>query len=166
MTAEHIVLVAALVCTALATGTFYGWQVSVIPGTRQVDDHAYIQTMQHINLRIINPGFLVPFLVTPLLLGAAAVLSYRSGNMRRSAALTAAAVVYVVGVLGVTAGRNVPLNNSLAALDVDASSATELASTRRAYEQPWNRWHAVRTAAGVVAFAIAAVAPLVSTDEG
>lgn len=164
MTTEHVALVAGLVSTALASGTFYGWRVSVIPGTRQVDDHTYIHTMQHINLRIINPGFLVPFLVTPLLLGVAAVLSYRSGNTGRSVTLGVAAVLYVAGVLGVTAGRNVPLNNSLAALDVDASSATELASARRAYEQPWNRWHAVRTAAGVVAFAIAAAAPLVSAE--
>ena len=166
MTAEHVVLVAALVSTALASGTFYGWQVSVIPGTRRVDDHAYVKTMQHINLRIINPGFLMPSLVTPVLLGAAALLAYRTGNTRRSASLAAAAVLYVVGMLGVTAGRNVPRNNSLAAVDLDAVSASELAAARLAYERPWNRWHAVRTLAGVVAFAIAAAAPLVSTEEG
>jgi len=166
MTAEHVVLVAALVSTALASGTFFGWQVSVIPGTRQVEDRTYVQTMQHINVRIINPGFLIPFLVTPVLLGAAAVLSHRTGNTRRAATLAAAAVLYVVGVLGVTAGRNVPLNNSLAALDLDALSTSEVAAARLAYERPWNRWHAVRTSAGVVAFAIAAAAPLVSIEEG
>lgn len=166
MTGEHIVLVAALVSTGLVTGLFYGWQVSVIPGTRHVDDLTYVGTMQQINRRIINPGFLIPFLVTPVLLLVAAVLSHRAGNTRRSAALATAAVLYVVGVLGVTAGRNVPLNNSLAGLDFDTTPASELASARLAYEGPWNRWHAVRTLAGVVALAVAAAAPLMSTEEG
>ena len=155
-----------IVTTGLMSGLLYGWSVSVIPGTKRVPAGNYVDTMQHINRAIINPAFVVPFMGIPLVLGGAAVMQFRAGDHRRGWLLTGAAVTYVVGVLGVTVGRNVPLNDALDAFDLRGSTSEAVERRRTTYERPWNRWHHLRTLASVGSFALAAAAALVATDDG
>lgn len=159
-----MLLVAAIISVGLMAGLFYGWMVSVIPGLKGVGDRNYIETMQSINMKIVNPAFVVVFMGTPLVLAASAIAEWRAGNERRATVLAAATIAYVVGVLGVTAGGNIPLNNALDAFDIDAATDAAARDRRTSYEGPWNRWHNVRTAVNVVAFAIAASAALVTSD--
>ncbi len=171
MTVESISHFAALVVTGLAAGLLFGWMVSVLPGLARIDDRTYVATMQTINREIINPAFLATFFLPPVLLGLAAVLTRGDGS-DRAVYLGLAAVIYLIGVLGVTVAGNVPLNNSLDAFDLQAVAGSdpdstevtgnpELAHRRRTYETPWNRWHALRTAASVVALGLASAAGLV-----
>lgn len=154
-----------IVTTGLMSGLLYGWSVSVMPGTRQVASSTYVETMQHINRAIINPAFVVPFLGIPVVLGAAAVAQLRAGDQRRGWLLAAATATYVVGVLGVTVARNVPLNDALDAFDLTGSSADAIERRRGSYETPWNRWHHLRALASVGSFALAASAALVAVDD-
>lgn len=160
MSGAEVLLLLAILSTGLVAGLLFGWSVSVIPGTRRIPDDAYVTTMQSVNLAIINPSFLVPFLGTPALLAVAALVEVSGGGTARGYWLGAAAAAYGVGVLGVTIGGNVPLNNRLAELDRVEASAVELAEGRSAYEGEWNRWHRVRMTASLVAFALAAAAAL------
>ncbi len=165
MTLRTTLLVVSIVSSGLAAGLLFGWLVSVIPGTRRVGDRTYVETMQTINVAIINPAFLIPFMLTPLFLGAAAVAQYRAGNAGRAWTLGAAAVTYLVGVLGVTIGRNIPLNDALDAFDLAAASEGEISAERRSYERPWNRWHAIRTMASIAVLGLAAATPLLSEGD-
>ena len=158
MSAADLTTVIALVVTGLMAGLWFAWMVSVIPGTRRVDDRTYVTTMQTINRAIINPAFIIPFLGTPLILVAAGVLQWRAGKTRSAVLLFTAAGGYVVGVLGVTAGGNVPLNDALDEVPLADTAAAELRSIRTDYERPWNRFHAVRTTANLGVFAVALVA--------
>ncbi len=164
MTIRALLTGSGIVMVGLMAGLFFGWMVSVIPGLSSISDHSYIVTMQSINVAIVNPAFVIPFMLTPAVLALAGLLEYRAGNHRRGWLLGVAAVTYVVGVLGVTVGGNIPLNNSLDAFDLQAASATEIATQRAGYEGPWNRWHLVRTIANAVAFALAAAAALATTE--
>lgn len=166
MSARTALLVIAIVSSGLMAGLFYGWVVSVIPGLRKVDNTTYVSTMQSINREIVNPWFVIPFMTVPLLLGATAIVEFRAGNNRRAWYLASAAVTYVVGVLGVTVGGNIPLNDTLDAVDLGSLAGDALDRTRHDYETPWNRWHNLRTAASVLAFAIATVAATIGEDEG
>ncbi len=80
MNGPDAVSAVAVVGTGLMAGLFFGWAVSVVPGTRLVDDHSYVQIMQQINRAIVNPLFVIPFVGTPLLLIAAAVVQWRAGT--------------------------------------------------------------------------------------
>lgn len=155
----------SIIATGLMSGLWYGWTVSVIPGTRRVADTNYVDTMQHINRAIINPAFIIPFMGIPVLLVAAAFVQFRSGDARRGWLLAGAAGTYLIGVLGVTVGGNVPLNDALDAFDLSGSNDEAIGARRHSYETPWNRWHYVRTAANVGAFALAATAALVAATE-
>jgi len=161
MSADKIALVSALLFSGTIAGLFLGWTVSVLPGTKRIDDHSYITTMQSINRAILNPAFLLNFLLPPAILAVAAVLGGQADMGRRSWLLAAAAVTYVLGVLGVTFAGNVPLNNRLDSFDLAAANAASTKAQRTDYEERWNRWNALRTAGAVATFALATVAAVV-----
>lgn len=165
MDLKTALLAGGIVTTGLMSGLLYGWSVSVIPGTKRVPASNYVDTMQHINRAIINPAFIVPFMGIPLVLGGAAVMQFRAGDHRRGWLLTGATATYLVGVLGVTIGRNVPLNDALEAFDLRGSTSDAVEHRRTTYERPWNRWHHLRTIASVGSFALAATAALVAADD-
>lgn len=95
---------------------------------------------------------------------ATGVARHRAGETRRARLLTGAAATYTTGVLGVTIGRNVPLNNALDAFDLTSASESAIAERRQSYETPWNRWHYLRTAAGIASLVLAAAAAKATTD--
>ncbi len=162
---KTLLLGGGIVTTGLMSGLLYGWSVSVIPGTTRVSAANYVDTMQHINRAIINPAFVIPFMGIPLVLGGAAWMQFRAGDHRKGWLLAGATATYVVGVLGVTIGGNVPLNDALDAFDLRGSSSDAVERRRTSYETPWNRWHSLRTAASVGAFVLAAAAALVTADD-
>lgn len=165
MSVRVILLFTGIVASGVMAGLLYGWVVSVMPGLRKVDSTTYVTTMQNINREIINPWFVIPFMTVPLLLGATAVLEFRAGNNRRAWCIAAAATTYVTGVLAVTMAGNVPLNNTLDTVDISSLAPDVLERTRSHYETPWNRWHNLRTAASVLAFAIATTATMIGEAE-
>jgi len=155
---------AGTMSSGLMAGLLYGWTVSVIPGLRRIPDATYIATMQDINRAIINPAFIVPFMGLPVQLAAGALARFRDGDPRRGWLMAGAAATYAAGVLGVTLGRNVPLNNALEAFALNSASNTAIAARRHSYESAWNRWHYLRTAASVAAFALVATAETSEAD--
>lgn len=160
MNLQHVLLGGSVISTGLMSGLLYGWAVSVIPGTRRIPADAYVDTMQNINRAIINPAFVIPFMGIPAVLGVAAYLQFRAGDHRRAWLLTGAAATYVIGVLGITMGGNVPLNDSLDGFDLVRATGDAIEQRRSSYETPWNRWHQLRTAASVGAFVLASIAAM------
>jgi len=164
MNVETALLTSGIVATGLMSGLLYGWTVSVIPGLRRIPDPSYVTTMQHINKAIINPAFVIPFMAIPMVLGAAAIAQFRAGDQRRGWLLASAATTYALGVLGVTFGRNIPLNDALDTFDLPASTERVVTERRQSYESPWNRWHYLRTTASIASFALTAAAALAVTQ--
>jgi uncharacterized membrane protein len=164
MTAQTALLFAGILSAGLMAGLLFGWAVSVIPGTSRISDRTYIATMQSINRAIINPVFVIFFVGTPVVLLAAGIAQFRAGDSRRGWLMVASASTYVVGVLGVTFGGNIPLNDALDSLDLDTDSAEQISAQRRDYETRWNRWHNLRTAGSVAALSLAAMAALATAQ--
>lgn len=144
----------ALFSTGLSAGLFYAWAVSVIPGTRRIADHSYVDTMQQINRAILNPGFFAIFFGAMVLMLWSAYLEFRT-DMGSSFYFTLAAfIVYALGTVGVTAAGNVPLNEALDLIELNQLGAEELKITRQTYETKWNRLHNVRTVFSVISFVL------------
>lgn len=145
-------LFSALLLTGLSAGLFYAWSVSVIPGTKRVPDPVYLQTMQAINRAILNPGFYLIFFGSLLLLVLSSILYFQ--DRPTFWLLLAATLSYLFGTFGVTALGNVPLNDSLDALELGELGLDLLARTRQEYEERWNRFHRIRTVFAVLSFLI------------
>lgn len=166
MDALSAVLIAAgLVGNAMVSGFFWGWSVSAMLGLRRVDDRTYVTSMRSINRAILNPIFLVVFAGTLVALVAASVTTFIAGDSRRGVWITASMVAYAVGVFGVTAAGNVPLNDRLEAFDPTGADDDAHQRARVAYEGPWNRLHVIRSVIGVLSVTMGVVAALSPTQD-
>jgi uncharacterized membrane protein len=148
VTFADIVLVAAGTLTALSAGVMFAFTVAYNPAGRRVPDDVYVRILQAINVSIVNPVFLVAYLGPVVLLPLAAA-------MTGGALLWIAAVVYIVGVFGVTAVGNNPLNNRL-----DKATPDEIATVRTWFTGPWERLHTVRTVTGFVTVVLVLIAAI------
>ena len=138
------VLLAATVAAGLQAGTYYTWACGVMPGLARTDDRTFVSTMQHVNVAIVNPVFLLTFLGTPAL---AAVAVAASTPAARGWAI--AGLVCALGTVVVTSVGNVPLNDALAA-----------GGSRADFESAWVRWNVARTVTSAGALAALAWAAL------
>lgn len=155
----------ATIATGLSAGLFYGFSVGVNPGLKRLSDRNYVKGMQAINEDIQkNPIFLAGFLGAAIFLPLAAYAYRHSANGRKMYLLIIASALYMIGPVGITAAKNVPLNDSLAGVDIDRTSNEKLATIRKNYAEPWNKWHGIRTLIGALAL-VAVVAASVSSQD-
>lgn len=147
---KDIVLYIAVVLTGLSAGLFYAWAVSVIPGTKRVSDPVYLETMQQINRAILNPAFFLIFFGSLITLIISSVLHYRPSGTQ-SWLIIASTLLYL-GTFLVTTTGNVPLNNSLDAINLSEYSIEKANQFRTHYEVKWNRLHMIRTILSALSF--------------
>lgn len=156
---------ATVLLSGLVAGLFYSYSCSVNPGLRALSDSEYIKAMQAINIAIQNPAFFISFMGLLLVYPIAAYQTYQVGS--NVFALTIASlIIYFVFVFGITAVRNIPLNEQLAAFQIKNASPGEISDMRRTFENPWNTYHAIRTYASIVCFGLAIAAVMVKNKQG
>ena len=106
-----------------------------------------IAAMQSINITVVNPLFMGLFMGMGAVSIAALVVNFRANGFELTAG-NAAAVIYLLGVLGVTFVANVPMNDALAGIDPAASASAEY---WKGYVSSWTMWNHLRCAAALVA---------------
>ncbi len=144
--------IAAILLSGLVAGLFYGFQCSVNKGLGQLGDKEYLLGFQSINKAILNPVFFISFMGCLVILPIACWLSHRIGDSASFNFLLVAAIIYFVGVFGVTVFGNVPLNETLANFNINAASIKELVLQRKIFEPSWNKYHLIRTIAAIISF--------------
>jgi len=155
---DDAIVVATLV-TALASsvvgGVFFGFSTFVMKALARLPAEGGIAAMQSINIVVITPWFMIPFVGTAamsMLLGAAGLFGW--GDFNR-VLLVVGAVLYVVGVFGVTVAFNVPRNEALAAIDAGSPNG---ASQWARFVPGWTAWNTVRTAGALASAATLTIA--------
>ena len=147
-----IILHLTILLTGLSAGLFFAWSISVIVGTKKLGDTTYLETMQSINREILNPLFFIVFFGSLL---ALILNAYFLQDLKPQFWLgIAAALIYLIGTIGVTGMGNVPLNNQLDALKLNELATADLNAFRTHYETSWNKLHQIRTWAAVVSFVL------------
>ncbi|MDQ3567913.1 MAG: DUF1772 domain-containing protein [Actinomycetota bacterium] len=152
-------VVGATVTAGLISGFFYAYACSVTLGTAMLSDEQYIATMQAINATVRNGVFAMSFFGAAAFLLLAVVVHLPRLRSGRFALLALACVLYVGGGFLLTMLVNVPMNEDLATVNLDAP-ARILAEARAAYEEPWNFWNGVRTVFSTLAFGLCIAACL------
>jgi uncharacterized membrane protein len=132
---DDVLLAGGQALNGLLAGIYLAFVVAVMPALHRLPDDTFLRVMNRINVAIVNPAFLTPFLGAPVLAVALAAV-------QRDLHTISAAVAAVSAVV-VTFAVNVPLNDALGH-----------GGTRGGYEMPWVRWHYVRTGAATVAFVL------------
>ena len=144
---DTLTLVTATGC-GLIGGCFFAFSSFVMKALKKLPPEQGLAAMQSINLVVINPWFLVPFLGTGLLCILVAAGSLSTWRSPGAGFLAAGAALYLAGTLLVTMAGNVPLNDALAKL---TATSPEAAAQWAAYYSAWMIWNHVRTIAALAA---------------
>lgn len=139
------VLGAAVLTTGLMAGLFAAFAYAVMPGLARAGDAAFVESMQRINVAILNGWFGGCFAGALVFSVLAAVLHLDADRRPALPWIAAGAGLYLL-VLVVTFAVSVPLNDRLAAATGDPAAA------RAAFETAWVRWNVLRTVLSAAAF--------------
>jgi len=145
-----IAATAAAVSSAAVGGLFYAFSTFVMRGLDRAEPAEAIAAMRGINAEAqANPPFLFLFVGSALLALVVGVIAVVQFARPGSGYIVAGAILALVAFV-VTMAFNVPLNNTLDALDPTAMSATDALREWQAYLGPWTAWNHVRTVAPLV----------------
>jgi uncharacterized membrane protein len=158
---EMILLFIGILFTGLTAGLCFTWANSIIPGIGRLDDFTFLKAFQSMNRAIINPSFAIVFLSPCLLLFVNAFL-FKNSNQITFISFLAAAILFFAGIGLITAIKNVPLNEILNKTVLENATQVELADLRKTFEQPWDRWHAVRTVCSFISFTLLIIGTIFS----
>jgi len=143
-----IVGITALLGTALIGGVFFAFSSFVMKALGRVPCAEGVAAMQSINVVVINPWFLGPFMGSALLSLAVVALVLDHGNHPSAPFFLAGAVSYVAGTFLVTLFGNVPLNERLAAVSAKDPATRGVWDH---YLNRWTMWNHVRAVAAMLA---------------
>jgi uncharacterized membrane protein len=143
---ELALILATLLC-ALTAGLVFAFTSVVMPGIGKLGDRDFIRSFQVIDgvIQAGQPVFGLVWMGSVVALLLSAVMGGLQLDGIERVFVIVSALVYVLGVQAPTFKINVPLNNTLQRLDVDAMDKDALASARRAFENRWVRWNSIRT---------------------
>lgn len=144
----HIVLILATLLCSLVAGFVFAFAVVVMPGIKNLNDLEFIRAFQVIDgvIQKNQPVFVLVWLGAIVALFASFLLGIGQLDGTTRFLLIFAGLVYLFGVQLPTLTINVPLNNKLQALDVNAVTETSLTEARKNFESRWNLWNSIRTA--------------------
>ncbi len=152
----QIALIAATLLCSLVAGFVFAFAVVVMPGIKGLKDREFIQAFQVMDRVIQNnqPLFVFVWVGSVVVLVVSAVLGFGQLDAGGRLLIVGATLIYVFGVQVPTLTINVPLNNRLQTLDVDAMTDTSRKDARADFEPRWIRWNSIRTALASVASAL------------
>lgn len=151
-----ISLVSATLLCSLVAGFVFAFACVAMPGIGSLGDREFLRSFQVMD-RVIQDNqqlFVLVWAGSAVTLVIAAVIGVGRLTGVDRALLLAAAVVYVLGVQLPTLTINVPLNDRLQTLELEAMDDAALVQARDDFESRWNRWNQIRTALATLTSAL------------
>ena len=133
----------SLLNTGAIFGFFFAWACAVMWGLDRADPVVAIAAMQAINASVRNPVFAYAFFGTPVFLVLAATVARVVGERQAARLFGLGGLLYIPGAMLPTFAVNVPLNETLALVEMplEAALAQEV---WRDYSSSWYLSNAVR----------------------
>jgi len=147
-----ILAVGAVVGSGLMGGLLFAFSNFAMRALRALPPESAAAAMREVNVKILNPLFVLLFVGTAVLCVALTWLVVGGAAGPAGPWLAAGSVAYLAGPVVVTMAFNVPLNDRLAVGPIAAGAAFW-----PAYAQSWTRWNHLRTLLAVVAAALLGV---------
>lgn len=141
-----MLIVAALLGSALIGGVFFAFSSFVMKALGRVPSSEGIRAMQSINVVVINPVVMGAFIGTAVLSVIIVVASAGNWNGTMPHWFLVGGLHYVIGTFLVTAFGNVPLNNRLESVSPEIGD-----QFWTQYLSKWSFWNHIRTTAAMIA---------------
>lgn len=140
------VLISALLCS-LVTGFVLCFAIIVMPGIKKLGVLDFLKSFQAMDAIIQNnqPLFILIWLGSALVLLFSTLLGLWQLDSSDIWLLSFSCLMYLFGVHLPTLAVNIPLNNRLQSLDLDATTESELQEIAELFKSRWLRWNSIRT---------------------
>ena len=148
---QFLLMLLTAIAAGLSAGLYFTFSNFVMKALAQRPAAQGIAAMQAINITIINPGFMLIFFGTGIASIVLMILLFLQPLNSSHFYWLGGTLLYLIGTLGVTMFRNVPLNNQLA---IAVPETEEAACLWEKYLTDWTFWNHVRTITGVIATAL------------
>ncbi|MCM2680722.1 DUF1772 domain-containing protein [Echinimonas agarilytica] len=152
-------MVLLVVITGLMAGTYFAFSIFIMKSLAELPPLEAAKAMNKINDVIVTTLFLPIFFCSTIWFSGLFIWSVINWQNEQSMMLSIAAVIYVVGMLGVTVFGNVPLNNQLKVGALDDSSLVEI---WQFYVLRWTRFNHIRMISCIASCALLTMAQAVS----
>ena len=126
----------------LMSGTYFAFSIVVMPALKQLPANAATDVMKQINSDILKSMFMLVFWLSTFI---ALLFIFIPVHW----AMVLSGAIYVVGMFGITAVCNVPLNKTLATATAETSD-----KVWASYMKYWTGWNHVRTICSFCALAL------------
>ena len=156
MYAQELLAVTTIL-SGLMSGFFFAYTFSVNLGLAKLNNKEYLTAMQSINKEVLHSIFYTSFFGTLFSLIISSIM-YFDIHSPKFLLIFFSCISYVIGVFGITAIRNVPLNNKIERFDISKASEESLQKMRVIFEKPWLFWNNIRTLASFIAFVCLVIA--------
>ncbi|MGK7893766.1 MAG: DUF1772 domain-containing protein [Xenococcus sp. (in: cyanobacteria)] len=152
----QITLILATFLCSLVAGFLFAFALVVMPGIKSLKDREFIRAFQVIDGVIQNnqPIFVLVWVGSVLALVTSAVLGTRQWDGAERLLIIFPTILYLIGVQLPTFTINVPLNNKLQTLDLEAMDEIMQKAARQEFEPNWNLWNSIRTVLAGLASAL------------
>ena len=152
-----LTLVAALGC-GLNAGSLFAFSSFVMPALARVTPAVGVTAMQSMNKLAVTPAFMTALFGTALVCVATGGWALTDLGAPAAPYLLAGSALYLVGVIGLTAGFHQPRNLALGSVDPEGPDTPE---RWRRYVAQWSAWNHLRVVAGLAAAAAFTVAAVI-----
>ncbi len=126
---------------SMMAGVYFAFSAFIMRALDTLGAIHAINAMNAVNRHILRSLFMPLFFGSTLLAALMTAIALAHWGAPGSAQAASAGAIYVLGMFGLTAARNVPLNNSLAQFQGDGAKATNAWCQ---YVRHWTRWNTLR----------------------
>lgn len=147
---DYVTVASALGC-AIFGGIMFAFSTFVMKALGSLPPAHGIAAMQTINIVIINPWFIMPFLGTVVTCAVMVGAGLWRWPEAGAGYWLLGGLLYIVGAFVVTMVFNVPRNDALAAVTPSSEEGARLWAT---YLSEWTAWNHVRTIAALAAVVV------------
>ena len=143
----YFFLFLSILSCSLVTGFIFTYAIIVMPGLSKLSDKEFLKAFQVTDAVIQNkqPIFMLTWIGSIVSVLSLILISITYVGLSDSWLIVLVALLYLLGVQGITIFIHLPLNNQIQKLNLEKLKDENLRNERLNFENKWNFFNNIRT---------------------
>ena len=143
----YFFLFLSILSCSLVMGFIFTYAVVVMPGLSKLSDKEFLKAFQVTDAVIQNkqPIFMLTWIGSIVSVLSLILISITYVGLSETWLIVLAALIYLLGVQGITIFIHLPLNNQIQKLNLEKLKDENLRNERLNFENKWNFFNNIRT---------------------
>ena len=143
----YFFLFLSILSCSLVTGFIFTYAIVVMPGLSKLSDKEFLKAFQVTDAVIQNkqPIFMLTWIGSIVSVLSLILISITYVGLSETWLIVLVALIYLLGVQGITILIHLPLNNQIQKLNLEKLKDENLRNERLNFENKWNFFNNIRT---------------------